>query len=158
SNFDSLILAVGAYSPGDLIRLKIRRSDEVIERTIVLAKYPIDGEVIATNRPRPWRGLRVDYSTALRPPAFGFPEVHTTSAGVVVTDVEEGSPAAASGLKRGVVILRVGERPVQSPRMFAEATDGQEGPVVLETELGVLTVGTAESPRPKPSDSSRRGR
>jgi S1-C subfamily serine protease len=158
TNFDSLILAVGAYSPGDLVRLKIRRSDEVIERTLVLAKYPIDGEVIATNRPRPWRGLRVDYSTAIRPPAFGFPDLAMTAAGVVVTDVEEGSPAAAAGLKKGVVILRVGERPVQSPRMFAEAVDGQDGPVNLDTEIGVLTVGTAESPRPKPADSPRRGR
>jgi S1-C subfamily serine protease len=158
SNFDSLILAVGAYSPGDLVRLKIRRSDEVIDRTIVLAKYPIEGEVIATNRSEPWRGLRVDYSTAIRAQAFGFPDLESTSAGVVVTDVEEGSPAAVAGLKKGVVILRVGERPVQSPRMFAEAVDGQEGPVTLETEMGALTVGTAESPRPKSTDSPHRGR
>ncbi len=55
-DFDSLILAVNAYSAGDTVRLKIRRGDETIERTIVLAKYPVDGEVIVTNRPKPWRG------------------------------------------------------------------------------------------------------
>src|SRR5262249_40434315 len=122
SDFGGLILAVGVYSPGDPIRLKIRRSDEILERTIVLAKFPVRGEVIAPNRPKPWRGLRVDYSTTIRSPAgFGFVDIDAASAGVVVTDVEEGSPAAGAGLKKGTVILRARERPVQSPRAFAEA-------------------------------------
>ena len=163
ANFDSLILAVGAYSPGDSIRLKVRRGEEILERTIVLAKYPVEGEVIATNRPRPWRGLRVDYTSALRLTGLALPDMDATAAGVVATDVEEGSAAASAGLKKGVVILRVGERPVQSPRAFAEAVEGQDGPVVLDTDIGVLTVGTAESPRartrpadrPRPADRAR---
>ncbi len=36
-----------------------------LERTVVLAKLAVDGEVIATNRPKPWRGLRVEYSSIL---------------------------------------------------------------------------------------------
>ena len=60
-----MILAVNVYSAGDTVRLKIRRGDETIDRTIVLAKFPVDGEVIATNRPKPWRGLRVDYTSTL---------------------------------------------------------------------------------------------
>ena len=65
-DFDSLILAVNAYSAGDAVRLKIRRDGKTIERTLVLAKYPVDGEVIVTNRPKPWRGLRVDYTSTLK--------------------------------------------------------------------------------------------
>ena len=42
----------------------------MIERTVVLAKFRVDGEVIATNRPRPWRGLRVDYTTAAERPGL----------------------------------------------------------------------------------------
>ena len=57
ADFDSLILAVNVYSAGDAVRLKIRRGDETLERTIVLAKLSVEGEVIATNRPKPWRGL-----------------------------------------------------------------------------------------------------
>ncbi len=68
TDFDSLILAVNVFPPGDAVRLKIRRGDETIERTIVLAKLSVDGEVIATNRPKPWRGLRVDY---IRPRSTG---------------------------------------------------------------------------------------
>jgi serine protease Do len=156
SNFDSLILAVGIYPPGEPVRLKIRRSDEIIERTIVLAKYHVDGEVIATNRPRPWRGLRVDYTTIIQGRGFGAPDADPIPAGVVVTDVEEGSPAAAAGLKKGVVILRVGDRPIQGPRDFAEAVAGKEGPVPMAISLGadadisVVTVGTEESAQRKP--------
>jgi S1-C subfamily serine protease len=158
TNFDTLILAVGPYSPGDAVKLKIRRGDDFIERTIVLAKYPVEGEVIATNRPPAWRGLRVDYTSALRLSALAFPDMDVTAAGVVVTDVEEGSPAASAGLKKGVVILKVRDRPLHSPRAFAEAVDGQDGSVALETDIGVLTVGNGESSRPKASEPPTRGR
>ena len=57
TDFDSLILAVNAHAAGEMIRLKILRFDDVIERTLVLSKYPVDGEVIFTNRPQSWRGL-----------------------------------------------------------------------------------------------------
>jgi S1-C subfamily serine protease len=157
-DFDGLILAVGAYAPGDAIRLKVRRGDAVIERTLVLAKYPLSGEVIATNRPAPWRGVRVDYTTTLSNSVFGPGDLDPTAGGVLVTDVEEGSPAAAAGLRKGAVIHRVGDRPVQSPRMFAQAVEGRDGPVTLDTDIGALTVGTADSPRPRPSEPSRRGR
>jgi S1-C subfamily serine protease len=141
SDFDSLILAINAYSAGESVRLKIRRKDVVIERTIVLAKYPVDGEVIATNRPAAWRGLRVDYTTVTdyRPPGPQF--LDERLAGVVVTDAEDGSPASAAGLKRGQLIQRVGDQPVRNPREFARAVADLSGPVVLETDLGPVTIG-----------------
>ena len=57
-----LILAINAFAAGrrgpaqDPPRTARRSS-----KTVVLAKYPVDGEMIATNRPPAWRGLRVDY-------------------------------------------------------------------------------------------------
>ena len=126
----------------------------------MLAKYPITGEVIATNRPNPWRGVRVDFTTTLSSQGFGFVDLDPTAGGVVVTSVEEGSPAAAAGLRKGAVILRVGDRPVQNPRTFAEAVRGREGPVTLETDIGPVTVGSnAEAPapaRPTPRDGDPR--
>lgn len=141
TDFDSLILAVNVYAAGEPVRLKIRRGDTVSEVTLVLAKFPVDGEVIATNRSQAWRGLRVDYTTAVRAPAFGPQFLEMPAAGVVVTDVEDGSPAASAGLKKGQLIRRVGERPVPTPRAFAEAVADLDGPVTLETDLGMMTVG-----------------
>jgi S1-C subfamily serine protease len=139
-DFDSLILAVNVYSAGDSVRLKIRRGEETIERTIVLAKLPIDGEVIATNRPKPWRGVRVDYTNPLNYRTFGPSSLDASMAGVEVIDVEDGSPAAAAGLKKGQLIRRVGDTKIRTPRDFAEAVAALDGPVKLDTDLGPVTV------------------
>jgi serine protease Do len=138
-DFDTLVLAVNAYSAGDTVRLKIRRGEETIERSIVLAKVAVDGEIIATNRPKPWRGLRVDYTSALNSLTFG-PMLDSALTGVVVAEVEEGSRAAASGLKKGQVIRKVGDQNVRSPRDFAQAVTSLDGPVTLHTDLGPVTI------------------
>jgi len=143
-DFDSLILAVNAYSAGDTVRLKIRRNHEIIERAITLAKYPVDGEIIATNRPKPWRGLRVDYTSSIRYRTFGPSFLDGKEAGVTVTEVEEGSAAASAGIKRGQLIRRVGDKSVANPRAFYAAVASVEGPVTLLTDLGTVTV--KESP------------
>jgi S1-C subfamily serine protease len=139
-DFDSLILAVNAYSAGDRIRLKIRRGDETLERTIVLAKFPVEGEVIATNRPKAWRGLRVDYTSAQNYRSFGPNYVDPSTPGVIVVEVEEGSPVAAAGIKKGQLIRRVAGKNVRTPRDFAEAVASHDGSVTLETDLGPVTI------------------
>ena len=139
-DFDTLVLAVNVYSAGDTVRLKIRRGDETIERSVVLAKVPIDGETIATNRPKPWRGLRVDYTSALIQPTFGPNVIDPALMGVVVAEVEEGSPAAAAGIKKGQLIRKVGTKGLRSPRDFHEAVAALDGPVTLQTDLGPVTI------------------
>jgi serine protease Do len=138
-DFDTLVLAVNAYSAGDTVRLKIRRGDETIERSVVLAKVAVDGGMIATNRPKPWRGLRVDYTSALVQPTFSN-MIDPALMGVVVAEVEEGSPAAAAGIKKGQLIRKLGDKTLRSPRDFHEAVAALEGPVTLQTDLGPVTV------------------
>jgi S1-C subfamily serine protease len=137
TDFESLILAVNAFSAGDAIRLKIVRGDQVLERTIVLAKLAVDGEVIASNRPKPWRGLRVEYSSVLY---RGSRFTDRPTSGVVVMEVEDGSAAAAAGIKRGQLISGVGGDAVRTPREFADAVARTEGPVILDTDGGQVTV------------------
>ena len=110
-DFDSLILAINSYSPGDEVRLKIRRGDKEMLKPVVLAKYPVDGEMIATNRPPAWRGLRVDHLSTVTARMSGpaFPE--SPPGGVVVTEVLEDSPAAQAGLKKFQVIRQVEKTP-----------------------------------------------
>ncbi len=140
ADFESLILAINGYSPGQSVKLKIRRGDDLLERTVVLAKFPVDGEVIATNRPAAWRGLRVDYASALGMRAVSPLLLDAPPLAVAVIDVEGGSPAAAAGLKKGQLIREVEGKAVDSPLRFAEAIAGLEGPVTLETDLGPIVV------------------
>ena len=139
-DFDTLVLAVNVYSAGDTVRLKIRRGDETIERSVVLAKVAVDGGMIATNRPKPWRGLRVDYTSALMQPTIGPMGIDPALLGVVVAEVEEGSASAAAGLKKGQLIKKVGDKSLKNPRDFQEAVAALEGPVTLQTDLGPVTV------------------
>jgi serine protease Do/serine protease DegQ len=106
-----------------------------------LAKFRVDGEVIATNRPAPWRGLRVDYTSIIPPSTFNAETIGALSAGgVVVTEVESNSAAAEAGLKRDLVIKYVDGQKIRNPRDFARAVADRKGPVKLLTAMGLITV------------------
>ncbi len=138
---ESLMLAINTLPAGATVRLKILRRGEPLEKSVELAKYHVAGEVIATNRPTAWRGLRVDYMSMFPSTPFGF-DLQSAMArgGVRVVEVEPGSPAAKVGLKRDQVITHVGDQRVRSPREFARAVKGLGGPVKLQTDLGAVTL------------------
>ncbi len=138
---DSLVLAINAMPAGTRVNLKLLRQEMMIERTVELAKYRVAGEVIATNRPPLWRGLRVDYTSTLPYTTFGDPLLNAMArGGVVVTEVETGSPAARSGLKPGQIIRSIEGTTLKSPRDFLRLVAGFQGPVTLETDLGAVTI------------------
>ncbi len=138
---DDLVLAINAVPVGNQVRLKIRRRNEIIERTVELAKFRVDGEVIATNRPPAWRGLRVDFTSTLPHRMFGADLLGAMAAGgVAIAEVEEGSAAEKAGLKAGQVIKSVDGHNVRSPSEFAKAIAGRDGPVVLGTDSGPVTL------------------
>lgn len=131
----SLVAAVNTFTPGVPIRLEIVREGERLTKTVLLSKFPLVGEVIATNRDTPWRGLRVDYLSMLPNGELGPALLRAMSrGGVGVVEVIPGSPADAAGLRVGQIVLEVGGRPVRTPAEFAKAVSGQEGPVDLSTE------------------------
>ncbi len=132
---DSLVLAVNRFSPGTPIPVKIRREAQTIDRTVTLSKLGIQGEVIATNRPDGWRGLRVDF-VGTNPGAARGNDVLGALAkgGVIVSEVQAGSAADDAGLKVAQVIVAVGGERVRNPAEFAKAVATRKGPVVLTTE------------------------
>jgi serine protease Do len=138
---DSLVLAINVMPAGSKVPLKIIRQDQEIERTVELAKFRVEGEIIAVNRPVPWRGLRVDYTSTLPNTTLVDGMLSAMARGcVIVSEVEPDSPAASAGLRRGQVIRAVEGKNLKSPRDFARAVAGLSGPVVLETEMGPVTI------------------
>ena len=132
---DTLVMAVNAFSPGAEIKVRVRREGEVIEKTILLSKLPISGEVIATNRPAPWRGLRVDFVSAAPRPVNGFAVLSAMArGGVLVTEVEPGSAADEAGIKVGQYLINVEGAAVKNPLDFARAVGKLNGPVRITTE------------------------
>lgn len=139
---DSLVVAINSIPAGEPVTLKLVRRNQTIERTVRLAKYRIrSAAVIATNRPGPWKGLRVDYSSTIADPPFGSDMLEAMSReGVIVSEVESGSDAEKAGLKPGQLITRVDGHPVRNPSEFARVVAGLKGPARLETELGPVPL------------------
>ncbi|HEV3163144.1 MAG TPA: trypsin-like peptidase domain-containing protein, partial [Isosphaeraceae bacterium] len=143
---DSLILAVNAAPVGDPVRLRVLREDREgeareIEKTVILSKMPVGAAVIATNRPAPWRGLRIDYTSTLSFGTFTQDVLQAMAkGGVGVTEVITGSPADKVGIRRGQVITGVAQHPVTTPRDFYQAIANRQGPVTLTTDRGLVTL------------------
>ena len=105
------------------------------EKTVELrlGKWPVrDDEGIIETKPRyaPWRGLSVDYSTA----RSRFLDLYADVRRVLVTKVQENSPAHAARLEPGNFITHVNNIPVQSPAEFHLAVKGLTGPINLKLE------------------------
>lgn len=137
---DSLVVAINSIPAGEPVILKLKRDNTLLERTVELAKRRPTGQVIATNRPSPWRGLRVDYTSTIT--SFGPDSLAAMAReGVVISEVSSGSEAEKAGLKVGQIISRVGEGTrVRNPREFLRAVDTLKGPARLETDQGVVNV------------------
>ncbi len=132
---DTLVMAVNAFSPGSPIKLRVIRDGLPTEKTVFLSKLPVQGEVIATNRPAPWRGLRVDY-VSTNPRTINGQDLLRAMAqgGVVVVDVQPGSPAEEAGIKPGQIIVNVEGEPVKNPADFFKAVANLKGSTQLTTE------------------------
>ncbi len=129
---DTLVMAVNAFTPGAPIKLRVRREGREIEKSVVLSKLPVTGEVIATNRPEGWRGLRVDFvSTNMRNNRGNELLDAMAKGGVIVSEVLPGSAADDAELKPGQIITAVEGQPVRTPADFAKAVGDRRGPVTL---------------------------
>lgn len=132
---DSLVLAVNAFAPGAPIKVRVRRDGKEVERTVVLSKLPVVGEVIATTRPASWRGLRVDFvSTSVRSNRGDDVLGAMARGGVAISEVQPGSPADDAELKPGQIVTAVEDQPVRSPAEFAKAVADRKGDVTLRVE------------------------
>ena len=132
---DSLVMAVNAFSPGSPIKVRVRRDGDVIEKTVILSKLRVVGEVIVTNRPTNWRGIRVDFVSTNPKVTYG-PDVLKAMAqgGVLVTEVQPGSAADEAGIKVGQIIVSIDGQPIKTPADFAKAVESLKDTVNITTE------------------------
>jgi len=130
---DGLYLEVGRLPVEAVARLGMVRNGTAQTKEVVLDKFPVRGRKIVTVRPRAWRGMRVDYASAYLeadpPVRLNF---RAGEDAVFVAEVDPNTPAAASGLKHGMLISQVDGRAVRTPRDFRAATAEKSGPVQLK--------------------------
>jgi S1-C subfamily serine protease len=129
---DSLVLQVGRLPVEAVAHLGIIRNGARQSIDVVLSKYPVRGKKVVTIRPEAWRGARVDYPSSYIEPDQSEPlSSRMTDEAVVVSEVEQNTPAAQAGMKRGMLITHVAGQPVRTPREFQAAVSGKNGTVQL---------------------------
>ena len=126
---DGLRLEVGKLPAASVARLTIQRDGKTFVEEVTLAKFRVRGKKIATAREADWRGLRVDY-----PSAVLIPQVldETNASAVAASEVADDSPAYRAGLRVGMLITHVGNNPVDTPADFRREVAARQGDVPLK--------------------------
>lgn len=128
---DGLYLEVGKLPVETVAQLAILRDGRPRQIDVTLSKYPVRGRMVVTTPEPSWRGMRVDYPTAWLDAARHRPRPLAFDEGVIVTDVEEHSPAWEAGLRPGTLVSHVEKKAVRTPGQFRAALAGKTGPVAL---------------------------
>jgi serine protease Do len=125
---DDLFLYISAALAGSETEITVSRGGRPLTVKARLAKSSHGEKVIASNRPRPVHGLRVDYPPTTPAGGVVIPE------GVLIKELEPGSPAQKKlkdWLDRGGLVVAVDGQPVPTPADFYRLA-GKGGPVTLD--------------------------
>jgi len=127
-NESDLTNAVGLSNPGDKIEISLLRGNQNKNLTVTVGDWP--GEKIAGQQARPGKdgakgntfGLTVENLTSELKTELGA----DSSAGAVVTEVDENSTAAKAGMQPGDIIVAVNGQKTSSAKQFDEQSRSQK--------------------------------
>jgi serine protease Do len=142
-----LFREVGSLPPGAEMEIGVVRNGRPIAPISVKLskKYPLTSRPpYASVAPSKWRGLQVDYATAVPSDVLNLRRFDLDVAGcVVISSVEQDSSAWKAGLRRWTFVSHVGETRVDNPEAFHRAVNGLAGDVRLR--LSTQTGGELRS-------------
>jgi serine protease Do len=129
---NELVMTVSMMEPGQSVRLKIFRDGHYIDLTANVTAMPgkrvEKASMENTKGDKALAGVSVDELTPQDARQLGLP---ASTRGVVVTDVDPASQAAAAGLHKGDVIQQVNRKPVTSAEEFSAAVRHSNGESLL---------------------------
>lgn len=131
---DSLILNVGRLPVGREVTVRIRRGNQEMDRPLFLSKKPpsSDRPVIASVVDPAWRGMRVDYSTAISNLIQHSINGDLDPRGcVAIVSVDLNSTAWKAGLRPGMFISEVEGKRMTMPEDFFKAVASLPGAIKI---------------------------
>ena len=145
----NLSLKVSMMAPGTKVTLKVFRNGGEQEIPVTLAELPAtagEGGPAAQGAPPSQRlGISVE---ALTPQTARQLGLAARTTGVVITEVQPGSPAEEAGFRRGDVIQEVNRKPVTSTEEFRNAVQQTGGqPLLLLINRGGDHIFVAVTPK-----------
>jgi serine protease Do len=144
---DEFSLRISEMAPGSVAHLEVYRSGKSQEMNVVLGTYPETGQpgAPAQGGGAALQGLHVENLIPGIAQQLGLPAGTT---GVVVTDVDQSSAAAAAGIQHGDVIEEVNRKPVHNIDDFRQALAGRANqPVLLLINRGGNTIFVVVQPQ-----------
>ena len=120
-------LQVAGFAPSTTVHLKVAREGKTLDIPVTLGEFNLEAEnrtggqgnnLPGTGEKGALRGVSVQGLTSDLRRELQLPE---GTAGVVITDLESDSAAAAAGLDQGDVIVQVNHRPVNTVAEFNRA-------------------------------------
>lgn len=132
-NLNAFRTAISLMPPGTKIKLTVKRDETTQQVVVTIAAVP--AEVVGPNSPMQKFGFKVQPLTDDMARQLGL---HDLKSGVVITEIESGSPAALAGLRPGAVIVAVNRKQVDTLEQFQTALHDatKEGRVLLKVIQG----------------------
>jgi serine protease Do len=119
---------IAMMAPETKIKVGLLRDGKDKTLTVTIGKREDDSEISASE---PGSAAELGMSLQALTPELREQLGYEDETGVLVTDVEPGSPAANAGIARGALILEVNRKPVTSPEQIKQALQDNPGKPLL---------------------------
>lgn len=119
---------LGFAIPGEVVRQRVEEFKKIA------AGKKVDQPVANRALSRKYFGLQLQDLTPELSKAMGY----TAGSGVLIGDVDEGSPAEQAGMKRGLVISQIGRYPVSSSKQVEDLLTQIDTGSVVDFAVGVV--------------------
>jgi serine protease Do len=142
-NVRELLSVVGQSEVGRKAKAVIIRDKKEMTVEIEVGQRPQDLEKVteeAKKEEAAWRGLTVQAITPDVAQRFRIPE----KSGVIVSDVDPGSPADEGGIVPGDVIVEINRTPVAAMEDYDRLTKEAKGNALVRTARGYFLIKTGE--------------
>jgi serine protease Do len=136
---------VASTPVGKIITVKLSREGKIIDRSLKVAEMKEHGEIAGSSPAHKSLGIAVQDLTPEIAQRLGLKKAD----GVVVTQVEPGSPAAEAGLQSGDVVREVNRKPIKNAEDLLrkiEQAKGQDN-VLLFIQRGEHKLFAAITPK-----------
>ncbi len=115
--------------PGTEVELTVLRDGR--ERTVTAELAPLDEELLAAAQEPPEEGKLGMAVKDLTPELAERLGLEEEESGVVISELQRGSPAARAGLRRGDLIVEIDREPVDGVGEYQEAIEEADGRALL---------------------------
>jgi serine protease Do len=136
-----LIDQVSRTAAGRKVAVDILREKQRQTLQVEIGERPLDVEMASGGTTESWRGLKV---SALSPDIFQQFNLPSGTTGVLITEVEQDSPAEQAGLRPGDIINEINRIRVEDLNGYQRATTQIKGNALVRTSRGYVVIKAGE--------------